>query len=189
MATTEQLALAHRGFADLAARVEATDWVTPTPCVGWDVDELVWHLVVGERAAVVMLDGGSPDDVQAAFGWDHAGLDARSELAQACTASLAAFGRPGAFETVVHHPMGEVPGSMLIDFRVGDFTLHTWDLARAIGADEALDPSLVELVWGQLSPLSAILGSFGIFGEGPSGSVPDDAPLQARLLDLSGRRP
>jgi hypothetical protein len=29
----------------------------------------------------------------------------------------------------------------------------------------------------------------GVFGSGPSGTLGPDAPLQDRLLDLSGRRP
>ena len=29
----------------------------------------------------------------------------------------------------------------------------------------------------------------GMFGDGPSGTVPADAPIQLRVLDLSGRRP
>jgi hypothetical protein len=33
------------------------------------------------------------------------------------------------------------------------------------------------------------LESSGAFGSGPSAGVPDSAPLQTRLLDLSGRRP
>jgi hypothetical protein len=37
--------------------------------------------------------------------------------------------------------------------------------------------------------MAPIIGQIGIFGEGPSGTVGEDAPLQERLLDLTGRRP
>ena len=37
--------------------------------------------------------------------------------------------------------------------------------------------------------MAPIIGDIGVFGTGPSGTVADDAPLQQRLLDLSGRRP
>ena len=63
------------------------------------------------------------------------------------------------------------------------------DLARAIGADEALDVGLVEQVWAGLIPMAPVIARSGVFGDGPSGLVGDDAALQARLLDLSGRRP
>ena len=78
---------------------------------------------------------------------------------------------------------------MLLGFRTGDNLLHTWDLARAVGGDETLDPGAVEAVWAVLEPMAPMIPSIGVFGSGPSGSVGADAPLQTRLLDLSGRRP
>ncbi|MFV0315722.1 MAG: TIGR03086 family metal-binding protein, partial [Microthrixaceae bacterium] len=102
---------------------------------------------------------------------------------------IAAFSGPGAMERIVEHPMGDLPGSKVIQFRIGDLTLHTWDLARAIGGDEELPQPLVAAVWAEMEPLRDNIAMLGLFGEGPSGEVPDDAPLQTRLLDLVGRRP
>ena len=42
-----------------------------------------------------------------------------------------------------HHPAGERTGAQLLEMRVLDVTVHTWDLARSIGADESLDPDVV----------------------------------------------
>ena len=84
--------------------------------------------------------------------------------------------------------MGDFPGAMRLTFRVGDLTTNTWDLARATGGDEQLHPELVELVWASLEPIRDSIALSGVFGEGPSGTVPDDAPLQDRLIDLLGRR-
>ena len=55
----------------------------------------------------------------------------------------AAFCEPGAMARLAHHPAGERTGAQLLEMRVLDVTVHTWDLARAIGADESLDPDLV----------------------------------------------
>jgi uncharacterized protein (TIGR03086 family) len=101
----------------------------------------------------------------------------------------AAFRQPGAFEATCHHPIGDIPGEMLFGFRVSDMTLHAWDLARAIGADEQLDPELVQLLWERMQPIGPFIAESGAFGTGASGEVAEDAPTQARLLDLSGRRP
>jgi hypothetical protein len=38
-------------------------------------------------------------------------------------------------------------------------------------------------------PIAPVTGSLGIFGDGPSGNVPDTATMQTRLIDLVGRRP
>ena len=80
-------------------------------------------------------------------------------------------------------------GAQLFGFRVGDYALHGWDLARAIGADETLDDAVVQAIWAALQPMASVIGNSGVFGTGSSGQVADDAPLQTRLLDLTGRRP
>lgn len=85
--------------------------------------------------------------------------------------------------------MGDLPGAEILGFRIGDLTVHAWDLARALGVDEALDAALVALVWERLEPMAPVLGSIGVFGEGQSGQVGADAPVQARVLDAMGRRP
>ncbi|HMC39818.1 MAG TPA: hypothetical protein VKI19_09165, partial [Acidimicrobiales bacterium] len=72
--------------------------------------------------------------------------------------------------------------------RTGDALLHAWDLARAVDADDQLPADLVSEVWAHMSPMAGFIGSSGFFGSGPSGEVSEDAPLQTRLLDLSGRR-
>jgi hypothetical protein len=66
---------------------------------------------------------------------------------------------------------------------------HAWDLARALGADEQLDPALVTRMWDDIQPMAAGLGELGIFGDSSSGDVGGNAPLQTRYLDLVGRRP
>ena len=78
---------------------------------------------------------------------------------------------------------------MLLAFRIGDNLLHAWDLARACGFDETLDADAVAATWAALEPMAPMIPSIGVFGSGPSGSVGADAPIQVRLLDLSGRRP
>jgi uncharacterized protein (TIGR03086 family) len=100
-----------------------------------------------------------------------------------------AFGAPGALERTVAHPgMGEIPATMLFDMQLMELAVHGWDLARAIGADETLDPEIVAALWAFAEPLSGMLPSTGYFSS-PSGAVPDSAPPQTRLLDLLGRRP
>ena len=81
-----------------------------------------------------------------------------------------------------------MPAEQLLGLRIGDLLIHRWDLARAIGADEQLSPDAVQRVWDDTAPMAPIIAQLGVFGDGPSGTVPDDAPLSERLLDLMGRR-
>ena len=69
--------------------------------------------------------------------------------------------------------------------QVSDVIVHTWDLARATGADETLDDELVEAAWTILEPQKETLQASGLY----SFPVPVDenAPLQTKLLALTGR--
>src|SRR5687767_13288304 len=180
-----------RGEFDRRLRaVTDDDWEKPTPCEGWTVRDLVHHVVGANRMAPLLLAGKPTEEaVIAMVGPEVLGDDPVSAFVTSADEQEAAFRQPGAFEATCHHPSGDIPGEMLFGFRVSDMTLHAWDLARAIGADETLDPELVQLLWERMEPLGPALGSMGLFGTGPSGEVAEDAPTQTRLLDLSGRRP
>jgi uncharacterized protein (TIGR03086 family) len=169
--------------------VTIDDLDAPTPCEGWSVRDLLNHVVGGNRMSVVLLEGGSRDDAVAIFGDDLLGDDYLVAYEDSIADSRAAFAEESALTRTVHHPMGDLPATQLLQFRTGDLTLHAWDLARAIGADETLDPGLAEFVLEGMLPMKAVIGAVGVFGEGPSGAVDDDAPVQRRLLDLTGRRP
>jgi uncharacterized protein (TIGR03086 family) len=65
--------------------------------------------------------------------------------------------------------------------------LHRWDLARATGQDETLDPDkCAEMLEGML-PMDDALRQSGHFG--PRVEVPDDADVQTKLLAFIGRTP
>lgn len=69
----------------------------------------------------------------------------------------------------------------------GDVFLHRWDLARATGQDERLDPAkCAEMLDGML-PMDLALRQSGHYG--PSVDLPDDADVQTRLLAFTGRTP
>lgn len=180
-----------RGEFDRRLRAVADEhWGLPTPCEGWTVRDLVHHVVGSNRMAVLLLAGKPMEEaVMAMVGDEVLGDDPVAAFVESADEQEAAFRQPGAFESTCHHAIGDITGEMLFGFRVTDMTLHAWDLARAIGADEALDSELARLLWERMQPLTPFIAETGRFGAGPSGEVGEDAPLQTRLLDLSGRRP
>ena len=50
-----------------------------------------------------------------------------------------------------------------------------------------LPDDVVQDLWDIIEPIAAYLREFGVFG--PEVTVPDGAPLQDRLLGLTGRQP
>ncbi len=68
--------------------------------------------------------------------------------------------------------------------RVFDVSVHAWDLARAVDADDRLDPELVGAVLGVLDAMPTGPG----FGIVPVGTATRADSLQVQLLDRCGRR-
>lgn len=189
MPTTDSLDRAGAAIATLARTIPDDMWSAATPCDGWTVRQLVGHVVAGCEIAALLAAGGSRDEAIALLSVDHLGDDPFGALDRALERQQIAFEQPEVGVVVFHHPAGDMPGSVVLNFRLGDLLVHQWDLARAIGADETLDPILVQDVWNAIEPMVPMMATSGVFGTGPSGNVGTDAPLQVRLLDAMGRRP
>ncbi len=71
-------------------------------------------------------------------------------------------------------------------FGVGDVLVHTWDLARATGLDERLDPDEVHRLLAAMEPNDEMMRQGTAFG--PKVAVGPDADEQTQLLAFSGRR-
>jgi uncharacterized protein (TIGR03086 family) len=69
---------------------------------------------------------------------------------------------------------------------VGDVLVHTWDLARATGQDERLDPDEVHDTYERMLPADEMIRGDQF---GPKVPVPDDADEQTKLLAFVGRTP
>ena len=172
------------GFGARLGEVRGEHWALPTPCEGWNVRTLVDHVVrhdqivpryiAGERYSDMRL----PDDVL--------GEDPVAVWRSSRDAALTAFRGDGALQAVVHHELSDINGELLLFFRFSDNLLHTWDLARAIGGDEKLDPELVELCLERTLPFADYVASTGRFGTRID--VAEDADVQTQLLALHGRR-
>jgi uncharacterized protein (TIGR03086 family) len=154
------------------------------------VRDLVLHVVSGDRMSAALVHGATREEATAVRKTVDIGGDALAAFNAEADLLAAAFAEPGAFDRSCAHPSGrDIPGAQLLGFRIGDYAVHGWDLARAIGADETLDEVVLQAIWTALQPMAPVIGSSGVFGTGPSGQLAEDAPLQLRLLDLTGRRP
>lgn len=188
----EEMALLRRAGYEFERRITGlapAQLGRPSPCEEWTVRDLISHVVGESILSVRLLHGADAEVAVLGLDGDILGADAPAAFATAAAAERAAFREPGAMGRTVQHPAMDMPGAQLLGFRIGGLTLHAWDLARGSGGDETLDLELVEAVWAQLSPMAPFMAQTGVFGAGPSGMIGQDAPLQVRLLDLTGRRP
>jgi len=168
-------------FAELTRGAE--QWDVPSPVPEWLARDVVRHLVewfppfLAGGSGIRLTEGPSVDD-DPAGAWRH--------HADAVQRLLDDPETPGRSFTDPH--VGELPLDVAVDrFYTTDIFMHTWDLARATGQDDTLDPTLCAELFEGMQPIDELLRSSGQYG--PRVPVPDDAPAQDRMLGFIGRDP
>jgi len=177
---------ASRHFGTLVHQVGDDQWAAPTPCSDWDVRALVNHLVYEARWAPPLLEGATIAEVGDRFDGDLLGADPTATFDEARAATQSAVEAPGALDRTVHLSYGDTPASGYVTQLTGDFVVHGWDLARGIGADDTLDPELVDWVYRETLPMVDMLAQSGLFD--PPVDAPDGADAQTTMLALFGRK-
>ena len=173
-------------FGQRLMAVGAGDWSRPTPCTDWAVRDLVRHLVYEELWTPPLLAGATIADVGDRFEGDILGDDPQVAWKEAAAHAVAAAS-PGTLDRTVHLSFGDFPGRDYLGQLTADHTIHAWDLARGINADDRLDPDLAQFVYDFMAPQAEQWANAGVFA--PQVDVPADADIQAKLLAMSGRTP
>jgi uncharacterized protein (TIGR03086 family) len=184
--TLSRFACAMNEFDRRVRAIRPDQWRNPTPCTEWDVRALVDHLVTEQLWVPLLLDGATVEDVGDRFDGDQLGDDPVAAWESASAAAREAFAAPGALRRPVELSYGRRPADGYCQEMTMDLTVHAWDLARGIGADERLDEELVREVLGFIEPQVEQLTGTGLFAAPVA--VGDDVDAQTRLLALLGRR-
>ena len=173
-------------FGERVRAVGAGDWDKPTPCEDWDVRELVNHVVGEDLWTGPMMEGRTIEEVGDRFAGDQLGDDPAAAWTEAQRQAEAAVGAPGAIQRTVHLSFGDTPAQEYVMQLLGDHAIHAWDLATAIGADDRLDPGLVDAIAAWFDDREDMYRGAGVIGPAVEPADPDDP--QARLLARFGRR-
>lgn len=188
---------------DTIAAVSPHQLDDPTPCTEFSVRDLLGHLVgmvdrataigFGENPFTVPAREGIADD-----GWQAAWQDAVDNY-------VAVWSDDAAFAVPSPLPWIEGTGREVIASYVTELTIHTWDLAKALGVTPAWDEAALALagqgvgtgmpakdrheifaaIKAQLPPELAALPDPFV----DAVDVADDAPLIDRIVAWSGRQP
>lgn len=180
--------LYRRASEAFGARVHAVgddQWELPTPCTDWSVRDLVNHVVAEDLWVPPLMAGQTVEDVGDRFDGDVLGEDPKRAWDRAVKQARDAVLEEGAMERTVHLSFGDSPGHEYAMQLFTDHLIHCWDLARAIGADERLDPDLVEACTAYFDGVEDTFRAAGVIGDPPP--VPDDADAQTVLLARFGR--
>lgn len=170
-------------FTRVARAVPDDAWGNPAPPEGWVARDVVRHLVewvpsLFANAAGIEVPEGPSVDSDPVGAWLNLSDAFQNVLDD-----------PSSADRRFSHPMaGDHALPDAIDmFVTGDVLMHTWDLARATGGDERLDPVEVHRMLVGMLPLDEMLRASGQYG--PRVAVPEDADEQTQLLAFIGRTP
>lgn len=158
-------------WSEVSAQLTDDQMDLATTCDGWTVRDLLDHAMHWQAAGGGMLGAATtPGD-----GW--ATIEPKVS---------AALDVPENLEGNAEQ-MGGMPRQQVAGFVIGDLLIHSWDLARTIGADETLPAGAVQatLMGLQRVPEQMLRGET-MFG--PAIEVADDADPQTKLLSFVGRQ-
>ena len=174
----------HRQVATIfTAKVEGTtDWDVPAPVDGWVARDVVRHLVTWlpgflQSRRLPAPPGGPAVEADPVAAW-RAHAHGVQDLLDGADAQ----------QWVDDPRLGGQRLDRLIDrIYTADVFMHTWDLARATGQDDALDPGTCAAMLAGMEPIEEAMRASGQYGARVP--VPDDADPQTRLLGFIGRDP
>jgi len=168
-------------FTDRVRAVPADAWNNPSPCEGWTARDVVGHLTAwipaffGSQGVEFPTMPSVQDDPVGAW-----------ETVQSTIAN--ALAQPTMAARQIETPFSTQSLAETVDMIVtGDVFTHTWDLARATGQSEILDPDHLQRMIAAMGAMPEnVLRAAGLFG--PRIDVPVEADDQTRFLAYAGRR-
>ncbi len=163
------------GFNARLNAVTDAQWDAKTTCSEWTVRQLVEHATGAQQMVSGQLGGAV----------DTAGMDPKTAFNAVIAAAKTAYAAPGNLEKTVEGPFGPMPAAQAMGLPTTDLLVHTWDLARSIGADEQLDQEAVATAYERLKPLDAMIRQPGFFNAKVESAA--DADLQTQFLNFLGR--
>ncbi|MFB9905741.1 TIGR03086 family metal-binding protein [Allokutzneria oryzae] len=168
-------------FLEIVRAIKPDQLTAPTPCAEYDVRALIDHLL---QWGPPLEGAGRKEAVPPAEGVD----DWAPALEAQVQRTLAAWNSPAAWEGMT--TMGgafELPAPLVGGMVIGEFVLHGWDLARAMGQRPEWDADLVEYLYGEVARSAEQGREMGVYGE--EVAVPANASTVDKMLALSGRSP
>ncbi|MEX2032842.1 MAG: TIGR03086 family metal-binding protein [Dehalococcoidia bacterium] len=168
---------ARQDFTRIVESVDPSRWDAPSPCPDWDARGVVEH-VIGFHEMLLLKPLGV-----------RAKRPREDPVARwkATDAALHEALRAETLDQEVDGPMGTMTPRSILPALTGDLLMHAWDVGRAAGVDAELDPELSKAALEMGQANADRLVASGMFGEPVP--VPEDAPVQDRMLGQFGRDP
>jgi uncharacterized protein (TIGR03086 family) len=161
------------------------DDMTRTP--GITLRDLINYHAYDDAWVPEVLAGRTMEEVGDKYSGDLLGDHPKLNFASIVETAVLAVRGFDDLDRTVHLSYGDWPAREYLKHITSFRGLRTHDIARFIGADATLPADLTQGLWDEIAPSAEEWRKLGVYG--PAVPVPEGAPLQDRLLGLTGRHP
>ena len=184
------LDLAQTRAAAVIAGLQSADWALPTPCHEWSVRDVVNKMVASTWTFTEFAYRRRPEP-----GWDLVnpaeviGDDPLGIFLAAAAGCREAWRQPGALEGVAPSTVGEFPAKAVINARIFDTTILSWDVAVASGQVVPIDDEQATYVLRVARALVPTVRSMNPARYNDPQELPGDRRLGDQMIAATGRDP
>lgn len=181
---------AQTSAAAMIARISDEDWARPTPCDEWSVRDVVNKMT----ASTVMFTWfGRRERLDPPYDLVHPpellGDDPLGVFLAAADECRSVWRTPGALEGEAPSTVGRFPAKAVLNARIFDTTILTWDIGRAIGAPHGIDDPLAAYVLHVARALVSNVRAVSPDRYKDAAVVGDDASWVDQMVAATGRDP
>jgi uncharacterized protein (TIGR03086 family) len=186
---SEEMATLKYALDELSAVVAALDdsqMDTVTNCAPWTVRRLASHALNNQLLWAGMVAGVDIVSAEVTMGAVAYDGDLARFADEVARRAFALWSIEGVLDQIHATPLGELPGSMVINFAIIDAVAHSWDLSASVGR-------AIEFTPEEIPAISAVVDvtctdaarAHGLIQ--PVTEPPGDATDTERLMATAGR--
>jgi len=185
--------LADQALNTVVGQIRDDQWDSPVPDdmaprqPGMTLRQIVNYHAYDDAWVPDVLEGKTIDDVDTRWDGDLLGDHPKLNFASIVETAVMTVRGFDDVDRSVYLSYGDFPAREYLKHITSFRGLRVYDSARFIGADTTMPDDLVLGLWDEIAPEAEQWRQMGVFG--PAVEVPETAPLQDRLLGLTGRRP
>lgn len=184
------LDLAQSRAGAVIAAVRPEDWTLRTPCSEWSVRDILNKVVASTWTFTCFARRQRPEPP-----WDLVhptevlGEDPYGTYAVAAADCRDAWRAHGALEGTAPSTVGDFPAKAVLNARIFDTTILSWDLARACRIDHGIDDEQAAYVLRVATALVPTVRAVNPARYRQPEALGDDRDLVERMIAATGRDP
>ena len=188
--TLQMLDQAQTAAAATLARLNADQYDLPTPCDEWSVIDIVNKLTASTMVFTSFGLRQQPDPTLDLIHPRHiVGDDPLGAYAEAAAECRKAWRADGALDGMALSTIGEAKARAVLNARIFDTTILTWDVATAIGVPHGISDELATYVLRIAKALVPAVRSHNEARYKSPVDLDDDQPPVRRMVAATGRDP